>query len=144
MIASQIAVNPEPFNCRASMAWEPRDVLWDKVSIRGRERVVREIIIWSITVFLCLTWFFPVAAVSSIFSVQSLSKIDPNIARSLEESAIGNLILGTFVPTVILNIFTSVLPIFFDSKFYRRKVHILYKYINVLFSYGLLPRFKIT
>ncbi|KAG2228857.1 hypothetical protein BDF21DRAFT_422864 [Thamnidium elegans] len=118
IIASQIAINPEPFNCRASMACEPRDVLWDSVAIRGRERILREVIIWSVTVFLCLTWSVPVVAISSLFSLQAISRIDSNLADILDQSEIGHLIFGSFVPTVILNIVTSVLPIFFDTMGY--------------------------
>ncbi|KAI9270957.1 hypothetical protein EDC94DRAFT_534451 [Helicostylum pulchrum] len=118
IIASQIAINPEPFNCRASMACEPRDVLWDSVAIRGRERILREVIIWSVTVFLCLTWSVPVLAISSLFSIEEISKLDSHLGEVLEQSEIGHLIFGSFVPTVVLNIFTSVLPIFFDTMGY--------------------------
>ncbi|GAA5799830.1 hypothetical protein HPULCUR_005249 [Helicostylum pulchrum] len=118
IIASQIAINPEPFNCRASMACEPRDVLWDSVAIRGRERILREVVIWSVTVFLCLTWSVPVIFISTLFSIEAISKLDSHLGEVLEQSEIGHLIFGSFVPTVVLNIFTSVLPIFFDTMGY--------------------------
>lgn len=98
------------------MACEPRDVLWDSVAIRGRERILREVVVWSITVFLCLTWTIPVGTISSLFSLQAIAKIDSNLGDILDQSTIGHLIFGSFVPTIILNIVTSVLPIFFDSK----------------------------
>lgn len=99
------------------MACEPRDVLWDSVAIRGRERILREVVIWSVTVFLCLTWSVPVIFISTLFSIEAISKLDSHLGEVLEQSEIGHLIFGSFVPTVVLNIFTSVLPIFFDSKY---------------------------
>ncbi|KAI7892182.1 uncharacterized protein EV154DRAFT_441952, partial [Mucor mucedo] len=118
VVASQIAINPEPFNCRTIMAWEPRDILWESIGIRGRERVIREIVIWTITVALCLGWAFPVTAISSLLSAQSLGKIDPSITQKIEDSYVASLIFNSFVPTIILNIFTSILPFIFDALGY--------------------------
>lgn len=116
MVASQIAINPEPFNCRTIMAWEPRDILWESIGIRGRERIIREIVIWTITVALCLGWAFPVTAISSLLSAQSLGRIDPSITQTIENSYFASLIFNSIVPTIILNIFTSILPYIFDGK----------------------------
>lgn len=98
------------------MAWEPRDILWESVGIRGRERILREIVIWTITVALCLSWSFPVSAVSSLLSAKSLGRIDPTITQKIDDSYIASLIFNSFVPTIILNIFTSILPYIFDGK----------------------------
>ncbi|KAI7906249.1 uncharacterized protein BX663DRAFT_540836 [Cokeromyces recurvatus] len=118
IIASQIAINPRPFTCRTSMACEPRDVLWSAIAIRGRERIIREIIIWTITVLLCLTWFIPVGAVSSLLSIDTIKRLNSRLGEKLENNPVTKLVLGSFVPPLILNIFTSVLPIFFDSMGY--------------------------
>lgn len=98
------------------MAWEPRDILWESVGIRGRERIIREIVIWTITVILCLSWSIPVGVVSSLLSAKSLGKIDPAITESINKSYIASLIFDSFIPTIVLNIFTSVLPFIFDGK----------------------------
>lgn len=110
------------------MACEPRDVLWSSVAIRGRERIVREAIIWIITILLCITWSVPVGAVSSLLSVKSIAKINQAAAEKIENSNIAKLIFGSFVPTVILNIFTSVLPFIFDGRWLLFKFILLVHY----------------
>ncbi|CAO3702184.1 unnamed protein product [Rhizopus stolonifer] len=114
VIASQIAIRPEPFVCRTVMAYEPRDVLWSTVSIRGRERLLREIIVWSITLVLVVFWFVPVLVLSSLMSINTIAYIVPRLADEIEKNAAISNFMTTFVPTVILNIVTSVLPLIFD------------------------------
>ncbi|GAN04213.1 DUF221-domain-containing protein [Mucor ambiguus] len=118
IIASQIAINPEPFACRTSMACEPRDVLWSAISIRGRERVIREAIIWTITVAVCLFWFVPVGAISALMSISTIKKLNPALGTRMENIPAVKTIFGTFIPPLVLNIFTSVLPLLFDAMGY--------------------------
>ncbi|EIE91296.1 hypothetical protein RO3G_16007 [Rhizopus delemar RA 99-880] len=87
VIASQIAIHPEPFACRTIMAYEPRDVLWSSVSIRGRERIVREIIVWAITVVLIIFWFVPVVVLSSLMSINMIKRIAPRVADAIQQNA---------------------------------------------------------
>ncbi|KAI8973738.1 hypothetical protein BDF20DRAFT_883871 [Mycotypha africana] len=118
VIASQIAINPEPFRCRTVMAYEPRDIIWDSIYIRGRERIIREAIIWTVTVLLCLTWFIPVGAISSLLSIETIMKINPKLGAKLASNKVAKLIFGSFIPPLVLNIFTSILPTFFDMMGY--------------------------
>jgi hypothetical protein len=98
------------------MAYEPRDVLWDSISIRGRERVVREAVFWTITVAIAVLWIFPVGGMTTLVKVDFIEKINPGIAARIRGSTFGTLVFSSILPTVILNIFTSVLPLIFDSK----------------------------
>jgi hypothetical protein len=103
--------------CRTSMACEPRDILWSAIAIRGRERIVREVIVWAITILICLGWILPVGIVSSLLSIKTIKKLNYNLGLELEENHVAVLVFGSFVPPLILNIFTSVLPLFLDSKY---------------------------
>ncbi|KAG0947779.1 hypothetical protein G6F32_006052 [Rhizopus arrhizus] len=118
VIASQIAIHPEPFACRTIMAYEPRDVLWSSVSIRGRERIVREIIVWAITVVLVIFWFVPVVVLSSLMSINMIKRIAPKVADAIQQNAATSNFMTSFVPTVVLNIVTSILPLIFDALGY--------------------------
>lgn len=113
--------------CRTSMACEPRDVLWSAIAIRGRERILREAIIWTITVLICLTWSVPVTAISSLLSIATIKKLNASLGARMESIEAVSLIFGSFIPPLILNIFTSILPLFFDSKL----IYMYYNHINV-------------
>ncbi|KAF7724942.1 hypothetical protein EC973_000523 [Apophysomyces ossiformis] len=116
VIAAQIAIHPEPFNCRTVIAYEPRDVVWQNVSIRGRERIVRDILIWSITVALVFFWVIPITAVSSFTSIKAIRKAAPQIADILEQhELLQNLIQG-FLPTILVNLSMMILPLIFDGS----------------------------
>lgn len=97
------------------MAYEPRDVLWSSVSIRGRERIVREIIVWAITVVLIIFWFVPVVVLSSLMSINMIKRIAPRVADAIQQNAATSNFMTSFVPTVVLNIVTSILPLIFDG-----------------------------
>jgi hypothetical protein len=109
------------------MACEPRDVLWSAIAIRGRERILREAIIWTITVLICLTWSVPVTAISSLLSIATIKKLNASLGARMESIEAVSLIFGSFIPPLILNIFTSILPLFFDSKL----IYMYYNHINV-------------
>jgi hypothetical protein len=106
------------------MAYEPRDVLWNAIAMRNPERIMREAIIWTITVIVCITWFFPVGAISSMLSIDTIAKLNPGLGEQLESNSAAKLVLNSFIPPLILNIFTSILPGLFDSKYPRKYTHI--------------------
>ncbi|KAI9316332.1 hypothetical protein BX666DRAFT_227509 [Dichotomocladium elegans] len=112
LIASQIAIHPEPFHCRTKMAFEPRDVLWGNVAIRGRERILREIIVWTITIALSVFWVVPISIISTFTSLETLLRVFPSVIR--RSTFVQNLLQG-LVPTLLVNIFMAVLPLIFDS-----------------------------
>ncbi|KAI8381462.1 uncharacterized protein BYT42DRAFT_613238 [Radiomyces spectabilis] len=118
LIASQIAINPQAFNCRTYMAYEPRDVLWENVLIRGRERLIREIFIWTITIALVFFWVFPISFFSSLTSIEALDKVFPGIADKADDIPIVKSIMQSLIPTLLVNIFMALLPLIFDSLGY--------------------------
>lgn len=98
------------------MACEPRDVLWESLDIRGRERVFREFVIWAITIALVVLWVIPIFGLCTLISSDFIGRFNPDLARRIDESQFGTMVLSSFIPTIIINICTSVLPLFFDGK----------------------------
>lgn len=105
-----------PFACRTVAAYEPRDVLWQNVTIRGRERLVREIFVWAITIALSLFWIFPISIFSSLTSMRTLEHVVPGLVAAAEKNVVlHNLVQGT-LPTLAVQIFMAVLPLIFDGN----------------------------
>ncbi|KAG2219900.1 hypothetical protein INT45_008537 [Circinella minor] len=115
LIASQIAINPEPFNCRTAMAYEPRDVLWKNITVRGRERLIREFMVWAITLLLSFFWIVPISAFSTLTSLETLEHIFPNLANAARDSVFLQNLLQGLVPTIAVNVFMAILPLIFDA-----------------------------
>ncbi|KAI9019502.1 hypothetical protein CLU79DRAFT_836505 [Phycomyces nitens] len=114
LIVSQIAISPTPFVCRTVMAYEPRDVLWNNVTIRGRERLVREVVVWTITIALAIFWVIPIAALASLTSIDVLEKLSPSLAERAKNSTLLFNLLQGVIPTLLVNIFMAILPLIID------------------------------
>ncbi|KAI9492266.1 hypothetical protein BDB00DRAFT_910483, partial [Zychaea mexicana] len=115
LIASQIAINPEPFNCRTAMAYEPRDVLWKSVTVRGRERLVREFLVWTVTLLLSFFWIVPISAFSTLTSLETIDHVFPKLGAAAQDSVFVQNLLQGLVPTIAVNIFMAILPLIFDA-----------------------------
>lgn len=115
LIASQIAIHPEPFNCRTVMTFEPRDVLWTNIAVRGRERLVRELFVWAVTILLSFFWIVPISAFSTLTSLDALERVFPKLVAAADDSVFLQNILQGLLPTIAVNVFMAVLPLIFDA-----------------------------
>ena len=97
------------------MAYEPRDVLWKNITVRGRERLIREFMVWAITLLLSFFWIVPISAFSTLTSLETLEHIFPNLANAARGSVFLQNLLQGLVPTIAVNIFMAILPLIFDG-----------------------------
>lgn len=104
-------------------AYEPRDVLWYNVIIRGRERLVRETLVWAVTILLSFFWIFPISAFSTLTSVDTLQRVFPKLVDAAEDSPILQNIIQGLIPTLAVNIFMAILPLIFDGILSRYSNH---------------------
>ncbi|ORZ21490.1 hypothetical protein BCR42DRAFT_407637 [Absidia repens] len=114
LIASQIAICPVPFRCRTANAYEPRDVLWRNIHISGKQRVVRDILVWSATIALVIFWTVPISFISSFTSIDAIIKLAPGLGSFIDEHNFLQNIVQGLIPTLLVNIFMQVLPLVLD------------------------------
>ncbi|ORZ21529.1 hypothetical protein BCR42DRAFT_488586 [Absidia repens] len=114
LIASQIAINPVPFRCRTANAYEPRNVLWKNIHISGKQRVIRDIIVWSVTIVLVVFWTVPISFISSLTSIDAIIEVAPGLGDFIEGSDFLQNIAQGLIPTALVNIFMQVLPLILD------------------------------
>ncbi|CAO3588215.1 unnamed protein product [Absidia cylindrospora] len=115
LIASQIAICPVPFRCRTANAYEPRDVLWRNIHISGKQRVVRDILVWSATIALVVFWTVPISFISSFTSIDAIIKLAPGLGSFIDEHNFLQNIVQGLIPTLLVNIFMQVLPLILDG-----------------------------
>lgn len=109
-------IDSTPFRLRAQLAPEPRDVLWENISMHGRERVIRKALIMFILLFLVCSWTIPCNYLSALTSPKSLKEYFPWLLKLAEKNKLLNQIVAGFIPTLGVVLFFSVLPIVFNSK----------------------------
>ncbi|CAG8760475.1 13556_t:CDS:2, partial [Acaulospora morrowiae] len=76
-MAAQILMRPEPYHCNTVLAPEPRDVYWRNLTIRQREMLFRSIIVNVATVIVVIFWSVIFTFISSILSLEALTKTLP-------------------------------------------------------------------
>lgn len=97
------------------MTFEPRDVLWSNIAVRGRERLVRELFVWAVTILLSFFWIAPISAFSTLTSLDALERVFPQLVAAADDSVFLQNILQGLLPTIAVNVFMAVLPLIFDG-----------------------------
>ncbi|KAI8097594.1 uncharacterized protein BX664DRAFT_293215 [Halteromyces radiatus] len=132
LIASQIAINPVPFRCRTASAYEPRDVLWKNIHISGKQRVIRDIIVWGATITLVIFWTVPISFISSFTSIDAIIKVAPGLGAIVDQHPLIQNILQGLIPTILVNIFMQILPLILDCT------HLFFFFLFLLIDLGIL------
>ncbi|CAG8630693.1 13167_t:CDS:2, partial [Ambispora leptoticha] len=109
-MAAQCIMSTKPHTCTTKMAPEPRDILWENLSMPFREKMVRSLIVnasvWALTIF----WLFPIFAFLTLTSIDSLSQRIHFLGPFLEARPIVRTILQNVLPTVLVSFFMAMLP----------------------------------
>ncbi|CAG8571027.1 5781_t:CDS:10 [Diversispora eburnea] len=109
-LCAQSIMCSEPHTCTTNMAPEPRDLLWDNLTMRFKEKVIRKIIVnacvWGLTIF----WLFPIISILTLTSIDSLSKGLKFLGPLLTTSPLLLTLLQNVLPTVLVSTCMAILP----------------------------------
>ncbi|CAG8516878.1 8128_t:CDS:2 [Ambispora gerdemannii] len=109
-MAAQCIMSTKPHTLTTKMAPEPRDILWENISMRFREKMIRTWIVnasvWALTIF----WLFPIFAFLTLTSIDSLSQRIHFLGPFLEARPIVRTLLQNVLPTVLVSFFMAMLP----------------------------------
>lgn len=101
---------------RTQAAPEPRDVLWNNVAVRGRERLMRKAFVSVILFLIIFLWGIPIGFLSTFTNVESLERYMPWLVDLASKNMILQQIVYGFVPTLAVIVFMAVLPMVFYGK----------------------------
>ncbi|KAG2187199.1 hypothetical protein INT44_004871 [Umbelopsis vinacea] len=113
-IAVQTLLHPGPFLVRTQAAPEPRDILWNNVAIRGRERLIRKSFVYVMLLLIIFLWGVPIGFLSTFTNVESLERYLPWLVDLANKNKILQQIVYGFVPTLSVVIFMAILPVVFN------------------------------
>ncbi|KAG9304947.1 hypothetical protein G9A89_003116 [Geosiphon pyriformis] len=109
-MAAQSIMESKPHTCTTKMAPEPRDILWENLSMRFREKMARFLFVnasvWALTIF----WLFPIFAFLTLTSIDSLSQRIHFLGPFLDARPIVRTLLQNVLPTVLVSFFMAMLP----------------------------------
>ncbi|EGD78257.1 hypothetical protein PTSG_09322 [Salpingoeca rosetta] len=109
-IASQVRHSRVPFTWTIDLAAEARDLLWSNLALPHTARLSRSVAVTIVTIILMIVWTIPVSFVISLFSLQSLSRVIPQLKTYVANSSvIGGFVEG-FLASIILLIIMALIP----------------------------------
>lgn len=113
----QTLLHPGPFLVRTQAAPEPRDILWNNVAIRGRERLIRKSFVYVILILIIFLWGVPIGFLSTFTNVESLERYLPWLVNLANKNKFLQQIVYGFVPTLSVVIFMAILPVVFNCEY---------------------------
>lgn len=115
-VAAQGLMIRDPQSFITEPAVEPRDVFWFGMSLKTKERDVRQLIAYGLMFGLTFFWTIPITFISSLTTLSALSEELPwlDFINDLPESIVS--FVQGFLPALILNIFLMIVPILIRSK----------------------------
>ncbi|KMT03911.1 hypothetical protein BVRB_8g187700 isoform A [Beta vulgaris subsp. vulgaris] len=96
---------------------EPRQIIWDNLSLNYYAREVRKYIVYIIVALAVLFFMLPISVISAFTTLENLAKLLPFIKPVLAIVSIRT-VLGAYLPQLTLIIFLAMLPtlVMFLSK----------------------------
>lgn len=110
-VAAQADWDQAPLTIDVMPAPEFVSVLWKNLSIGLFERKVRTVLVYGLVFLLVFFWTVPVAFVSTLVSLQNLTKVAPFLKPVLELSAFVKGAIEGFMSSLALLIFFAILPL---------------------------------
>jgi hypothetical protein len=103
-----LPVDTSKFSLLVKPAPEPRDLIWENLSISLRERLTRRVIVGTLVAMLVIFYLFPVMAIISLTDLQTLSKFIPALAH-VASNTWAQALNQNVIPTIILTVCMSLL-----------------------------------
>jgi hypothetical protein len=114
-VVSQVLIHPAPLAYLTKMAPEPRDILWENISLRRGDRKWRQYLVESAVVGVTFFCVAPMGLIASVASITSLMQLFPNFIDWEK-----NIYLYNFFQTVLPNLliigFLTIVPYVFQCK----------------------------
>ncbi|EGN97135.1 hypothetical protein SERLA73DRAFT_169572 [Serpula lacrymans var. lacrymans S7.3] len=117
-IAVQTANAPDPFECKACAAPEPRDIIWSNMSLQPNASVARELIVLGCMALLLFFWIFPITALASLLSYKEIQKSLPWLGRLIDSNDKIRAIVQNSLPSVVMITLNALLPFILEALTY--------------------------
>ncbi|OZJ05434.1 hypothetical protein BZG36_01612 [Bifiguratus adelaidae] len=114
-LAAESMIHHKPFTMAPRYAEvDPKDVIWANLNIRPWEILFRRIIVALITAAIVILWAIPVAFVSAIAQLSTLTSLLPflKVINNFPPAAIG--IIQGVLPAIALAVLVALVPIIFN------------------------------
>jgi lysine-specific demethylase 3 len=109
-IATQMMQTLHPFQYRARLAPEPRDVIWAHLGYSPLNLAIRRVLSRFIIFLLVAFWFVPVAFISALTSLENLTKLVPFLEPIINAHPVLKGTIQGYLPGLALIVFMAIIP----------------------------------
>ncbi|KAI3649193.1 hypothetical protein MP228_007047 [Amoeboaphelidium protococcarum] len=109
ILASQVKFGLQS-TIKASMAPEPRDILWPSLDAQTQLKDGRRFLILILSILIIIFWFVPLAFITSLISLNYLSVLIPGFEEFVNRSQFLRSLITSVLPPLLVNILMQLLP----------------------------------
>lgn len=115
-MAIQAVMDPEPRVLQANLAPAPSDVVWSNTYLSRSNRMIRAWTITSIVILLTILWSFLLVPLAGLLNTQSICKVSPSLANSLNDHPLSRTLVQTGIPTLLISLLSIIVPYLYYCK----------------------------
>ena len=105
-----------PSQCQTVPAPEPRDIVWDNMSLSTNVTRTRQLIVLALIVLLFLFWAVPITALATLLSYEEIKKAMPWLGRLVDSNDTVRAIVQNLLPSVAIISLNALLPFLFEGE----------------------------
>ena len=109
-MAIQAVLDPSPLQLIASQSPSPADMIWTNTYLSRRSRILRSWSVTSLIVLLTLFWSVFFVGIASLLTLESLTKIFPQLPKLLKNHKNIRALLRGQLPTLIASLLMVLVP----------------------------------
>ena len=109
-ICSQLLIHPEPETLVVSLAPEPRDLMWQNLSLSSHNRNMRRLLVTVAVVALTFTWLLPMGVIVGIASLTNIHALFGGEEVFGGYTEYFRAFVQSVIPTLCVSAFMSLLP----------------------------------
>ncbi len=119
-MAVQAVLDPSPLVLIANSSPAPVDIVWQNTYMSRSQRMARAWIVTIIITILTVFWSVLLVPIASALNLESIHKVWPELAKTLESHYFAKSLVTTQIPTLLLTLLFVAVPYLYDCKHYTQ------------------------
>jgi len=119
-MAVQAVLDPSPLVLIANSSPAPVDIVWQNTYMSRSQRMARAWIVTIIITILTVFWSVLLVPIASALNLESIHKVWPELAKTLESHYFAKSLVTTQIPTLLLTLLFVAVPYLYDCKHYAQ------------------------
>lgn len=121
-MAVQAVLDPSPMQLIAKLSPAPVDIVWQNTYMSRSQRMARAWVVTIIITILTVFWSVLLVPIASALNLESIHKVWPELAKTLESHYFAKSLVTTQLPTLLLTLLFIAVPYLYDCKYHAEEL----------------------